>query len=275
MSKLLSANFMRLTKNKCFWGCFLFLVITSIYIPVRDYIDAKILGSTGILDAKFFYCSFFVPILLSVFCSLFVGTEYSDGTIRNKLMIGHRRIHIYFANLLTSMFAGLVMCTIYFIVYLCAGLPLLDFFISDTKTILCFISITIMLCFAFSSIFTMMAMISANKAVVSATCIISTFLLLLAGTYLASRLHEPETFSNYSYTVGGELQKEEEKNPLYLDGTKRGIYQFLYDFLPGGQVIQCSSREEKNAHILPVYSGIIFLAATSAGIVLFKRKDIK
>lgn len=174
------------------------------------------------------------------------------------------------------MLAGLVMCTAYFAVYLCIGIPLIGPFLLDTKTILWFIGIAVMLSFAFSSIFTMIAMISANRAVVASVCIVSTFLLILAGTYLNYRLHEPKTFTNYSYTTNGGLVEEPaEKNPYYLEGTKREIYQFLYDFLPGGQIVQCSSMEAKNPHMLPVYSGIIFLISTSAGIILFKRKDIK
>lgn len=275
MSKLLSANFMRLRKNKCFWGGILFIVVSSVFFPVMRYIDMKHSGYINNLDNGFFSCAIFVPVILSIFCSLFVGTEYSDGTIRNKIIIGHKRTDIYLANLLTNMAVGLMLCIVFFSIYLCAGIPLLGFFEADIKVIFLFAFTVIVLSFAFSSIFTLIGMIYSNKAVVAVICILSAFLLILAGTYINSRLQEPETYPAYSYSINGENTSIEEKNPNYLEGAERKIYQFLYDLLPGGQVVQCASMEAKNPQMLAVYSAIIFMIASSIGIVIFKGKDIK
>lgn len=276
MNKLISANFMRLKKDKCFWGGMIFMFAASLFFPIIRYIDMKQSGTVNNLDNGFFSCAVFGAIILSVFCSLFVGTEYSDGTIRNKIIIGHKRTNIYAANLLTNMAAGLMMCVVFFAVYLCVGIPLLGFFEANIQVILLFAVTVIMLSFAFSSIFTMIAMITSNKAIVAVICILSAFLLIFAGTYINSRLQEPETVPVYSYTINGSTtENTDEKNPKYLEGTKRKIFQFLYDFLPGGQVIQCASMESKSPHMLSLYSAIVFIITTSAGIVIFRRKDIK
>lgn len=274
MSKLLSANFMRLKKNKCFLGGMGFVFAVAVLLPVMRYTDMKKSGYINNLDSGFFICAVFVAAILSVFCSLFVGTEYGDGTIRNKIMIGHKRTHIYLSNLLTNMIVGLLMCAVYFMVYLCAGIPLLGFFESDIKVILLFVAIVLVLSCAFSSIFTMVSMIHSSKAVGAVICLLTTFLLIIAGTYINARLQEPETYSSYSYSIGGENTNIEEKNPDYLEGTQRKVYQFLYDFLPGGQVVQCASMEAENPKLLAVYSSIIFVITTAVGMVLFCKKDI-
>ena len=276
MSNLLSANFIRLRKNKCFWGCFLFMAAAAVYVPVMRCISVANSGYKDRLDNGFFFGTLFVSILIAVFCGLFTGTEYSDGTIRNKLIIGHRRTHIYFSYLLTNVFAGLAMQAVYFVVFLCIGTPLMEPFSLNTKTLLCFIAIAVMLPTALSAIFTMLAMIISSKATVGVICVLSIFLMIIAGTYINFRLREPETYTNYSFTPEDGLREElEEKNPRYLEGTEREVYQFLYDFLPGGQVLQCSTLDSKNAPRLPVYSGIIFIISTAAGIIIFRQKDIK
>lgn len=168
------------------------------------------------------------------------------------------------------------MQAVYFVVFLCIGTPLMEPFSLNTKTLLCFIAIAVMLPTALSAIFTMLAMIISSKATVGVICVLSIFLMIIAGTYINFRLREPETYTNYSFTPEDGLREElEEKNPRYLEGTEREVYQFLYDFLPGGQVLQCSTLDSKNAPRLPVYSGIIFIISTAAGIIIFRQKDIK
>lgn len=276
MSNLLFANIMRLVKNKCFWGCACVMFSISVYLPIMFYMKMRA-GNTILLEDGFFSCSIFLAILLSVFCSLFIGTDYSDSTIRNKLIIGHKRIHIYLANLLTNIFTGIILYAIYYITYLCIGIPLLGLFHTDLRVILLFTVIVVMLCTAFSSLFTMIAMLNPSKAIAAIICIISTFLLITAGTYTYSQLQQPETipYYNYDFATGDAKLEKNIENPNSLKGTKRKVYQFLHDFLPGGQIIQCTSMEAENPPILPIYSGIIFIITTTTGAIIFRRKDIK
>jgi len=62
----------------------------SITLPEKDHRE--------IFAESIFRAIVMVGILISVCSSLITGTEYDDGTIRNKLMIVQARVHIYLAD---------------------------------------------------------------------------------------------------------------------------------------------------------------------------------
>lgn len=275
MSKLLSANFMRVKKDKFFWIGIAFMFAAGVFFPVMRYTDMKQMETINHIDNGFFACALFIGIMMAVFCSLFIGTEYSDGTMRNKIVIGHQRTSMYLANLITSAIVSIAMCIMFFLPYLCIGIPLLGFFEMDMKLVLLFSLASLMLAIAFSSIFTLIAMLCHNKAITAVICILLALVLLVTGLILNRMLDATETIGGYTMGADGNLVYGESPNPNYLDGTKREIVQTIYDINPGGQVIQCTSLEAVNTERLPIYSLIIVTLTTGAGVVFFKKKDLK
>lgn len=275
MNKLLSANFLRLRKNKCFWGGLIYMAVAGMIYPFMRYIEMKNTEFIFYLEGGFTICALFTPIVLAIFCSLFVGREYSDGTIRNKIMIGHQRLDIYLTNLIVNIVVMFLFCLVYFIIYLCVGIPLLGFFHTNIQHVMMVVLTTYALCLAFSCLYTMIAMICTSKAISSILCIMSVLFLLLIGIYTNARLQEPEFYPSYNVSMDGVQEEKEEHNPNYLEGTTRDVYEFLFDFLPGGQVIQCASMQVKQPIMLILYSGIICLITSGVGLVLFKQKDLK
>ena len=80
MSKLLQAGFMRIRKNHIFIGG---LILSFLFIAgtlINQKIESIQYGHSPRLDNFLFGGPIAVCIILSVLCSLFVGTEYSDGT---------------------------------------------------------------------------------------------------------------------------------------------------------------------------------------------------
>lgn len=212
--------------------------------------------------------------VMAVFCSLFIGTEYSEGTIRNKIIIGQKRGTVYLSNFITCSLVSVVMCMAFFIPYLCIGIPLLGFFEMDIKIVLLFAVTVLMTAIVFSSIFTLISMLNNNKAVTAVICILTAFLFLIIGAQLHKMLSEPETNMALVMTDNGQ-EYQELPNPKFLDGGGRKTVQFFYDFLPGGQVVQCTSLETENLSLLPVYSLVIVVLTTSAGMFFFKKKELK
>lgn len=83
MRKLLSANFARLWKDKIFWICMGSMLICAVVFML---FNCRLAASNAKGNYCFddFYFQFAIPIgvFCAVFSSLFLGTEYSDGTIR-------------------------------------------------------------------------------------------------------------------------------------------------------------------------------------------------
>lgn len=275
MSKLVMANVMRLQKNMCFWIGFVFMAAVGIFFPVRGYVEMCCTGVNSLIENGFFSCSLFASIIMAVFCSLFTGTGYSDGTIRNKVVIGHKRMDIYVAEVITSSVVGVVMCSGFFVPYLCIGIPLLENFTMESKTVLLMGVTELLLVAAFTSIFTLVAMICQNKAVVSVICLLLAFGLLLVGWFLNNMLQAPKTILVYTMSENNEPVAAEEPNPQCLEGTEREIVQTIYDVLPGGQAVQCTWLEVVHLPRLPLYSILIMLSTTGIGLFCFQKKDLK
>ncbi len=275
MSKLLSANFMRLKKDKFFWIGMAFMLAAGIFAPIKRYMDMKQTGFGNNIDIGFFGCALMIGIIMAVFCSLFIGTEHSDGTIRNKIIVGQKRSAMYLSNFITCSIVGLLMYAIYFLPYLCIGIPLLGSFASGTKMILLMGLTVFLLAIVFSSIFTLISMLCHNKAIVTVICILLAFAFLLTGIILHAMLDAPKTHSTYTMDENNDLVHEEVPNPKYLDGTKREMIQTLYDINPGGQAIQGELMEAVNIERLPVYSMLIIVITTGLGVIFFKKKDLK
>ncbi len=279
MNKLLSAHFSRLKSNKCFWICILFTVFVAVYRSIDSYLAVKDYYAMVSLEDLFFTYVMLSAILLPVFCSLFLGTEFSDGTIRNKLIIGHSRSSIYLSNLVLCTAVGLLIALAYIPFSLLTGVPLLGFFDPVTPRSAIFISIgcSIVLTLANAAIYTFVAMLNQNKAVTSVICILSAFLLLTMGGYIRVQLQEPEMWEPYAFVseTGELIQEEASPNPYYVGGIKRDAYEFLNDFLPGGQACSLISVPAAHPGRMALYSGLITIVFTGFGIYCFQRKDIK
>ena len=125
------------------------------------------------------------------------------------------------------------------------------------------------------AIFTMLALLNANKAVVAIICIFLAYFLLFLGIYLNSRLTEQAVIPAREYIENGQiLVREAMPNPAYVQGIKRKIFEVLYD-LPGCQAVELVATAEACPVRLPLVSLGVIAASTAAGIALFRRKDLK
>lgn len=277
MSRLLCAGFSRLKKSKCFWACMIFMFLYAVFMRWTQYMDSKSWGYLSSMDDGFFSYTALIGILLSAFISLYIGTEYSDGTLRNKLVIGHTRPAIYLSNLIVCLTAGLLMCLSFLCASLFAGMALVEPFQGSVREIIILTVTSFMMTFSFTALLTLTAMICQNRAITAVINILAVFFLLFASLMIASYLNQPEMYDAYSYTdESGELiNVEAEPNPNYPRGATRKVYEFLEDFLPSGQVMQFNMSTPEEPAFLCLYSGTILLVSTGVGISIFREKNIK
>ena len=276
MNKLLRANFSRLFRDKVFRISCVVMALAGAGLPLAHYLDKRNNGENWTADSTCFVFAFLAPILLSLTAALFVGSEYSDGTIRNKVIVGHRRPAIYLSAFVTCGAAGILLCGAYLLPHLCLGALLLGGFDAAAGEVLLYMGLNFALVLVFAALFTAIAMLCQNKAYSTSGCILLVFALLFAGVSITSALNEPEFYSGYSYSENGiTITEEPERNPHYLSGTKRQVYEFLQDFVPGGQAIQLANMKAEKPGRLAVCDGVILLGAVGAGVWVFRRKDLK
>lgn len=257
MSKLLRANFARVLKSKIFWFGTAFMAALGVYFPIQNYGVMQRENRVISLDSAFFMFALVMPFILAVFCGFFIGTEYSDGTMRNKFIVGGRRTAVYISNLLSCTAAGFIMSAAYAVPYLILGVPLLGSFRSEAAGF-----IGVLLCVTaaievFTAVFTLIAMLVNNKATGSVSCIIVGTLMFISGIY------------------GGLCIRSALAAPERLSAVRRSVYEFLYDFLPGSQLIRLCNMNADRPLRMFLFSAVIIAAAAVAGVLIFRRKDLK
>lgn len=178
--------------------------------------------------------------------------------------------------MITSITIGFVLCVSSLVTSLAVGIPLFDFFEMSVKKVLFYIACVFLITTVFAAIYTLIAMLNKNRAIVAVACILTAFVLMYAGSYVDQKLSEPETFPVHSTDENGELIVVDEMlNPNAVTGTARDVYEFVYDFLPSGQAMQCYGLKVERPVLLLLYSALIIVGTTSCGVFFFRRKDLK
>ncbi len=281
MRRLLSAGFARLKKNRGFWIGMGISFFFGIYMAVYAYKTNHTYDARMVLEDIFFLASGVIGILAAAVLSFFLGTEYNDGTIRNKLVAGHKRYKVYLSSLILSISVLLLLNLSCMAASCLFGIPLLGFFYkANLHLIWTALGISLFTYMAYAAVYTLSGMLIQNRSVSAIICIIGMTVMYCLSGYVRSGLSEPEYYEDYDYYFDDEEVEEiapEDKtpNPYYLRGTKREVYDFINDFLPTGQSLQVAGLFIEHVYRLPVYSMLIVLTTTGAGICLFRKKDIK
>lgn len=269
MSRLLIANFARLKNSKLFW-C---LVGLSLIVALFDILNLLSYPERPSIDSALFVYPVLIGIMISIFGSIFFGTEYSDGTIRNKLMIGHLRVNVYIANLITAISAALTMFVAYMIPVVAIGFPVFGTPAMGGAQFVGMMFTSLVTLVAICSLHVMVSMIFSGKAGATVINLLLAFLLLVVALIALGKLTAPEYVPNYDMT--GNLI-EYTPNPMYPKGIERDIYQFIVDVLPMGQAAQFFAGAINSAlWLLVIYSAAVSVICNGIGIAVFNRKNIK
>lgn len=276
MRDLLSANLLRLKKNYAFWGAMGVSFGLALATVIDVYRVAQTFGGTTSVDAELFKYAAFIGILAAELIPLFFGTEYSNGAIRNKLIVGQSRLSIYFANLITG-FAACVLCSAaYMLGCMALGIPLLGWFTQPPALLFTALIGSLLMMASFCAIFTFVTMNCAKKSTSVAICLLGTFAAFIWALVIHSMLEAPEFIQGYEMSVNGQVVNAvPEPNPNHLTGLKREVYQFLFDLLPSGQSIQYCSLVLSDPVRLMGLAAAVCVVFTGAGAALFRRKDLK
>lgn len=290
MGKLISAGFFRLFHSLCFK---IYIIFSALYSLINILNNFFMIGKIGIvtdsastinrpLDITAFDSAMTLIFASAVFIGMFIGREYSDGTLRNKLVAGHSRGGVYLSNFIVCLCAHIMGLVTALTVTLGLGVPLMGTGLTVTE-ILTFIILTVVASTAVISVFLFISMLLSSKAAAVSVLIIGAFAMLIFTVFVDSRLNEREYIIDFqTVTTEGEngietefVPGEEIKNPYYPTGTERKIYEFLDEFMPTSQLYRTANANSSDLTKSVIYDIILLIAVTEAGVLLFHRKDIR
>lgn len=271
MRKLLRANAFRLRRSKALWLCMAgAFVLTAAFLLKIGAENEQVYT----LDEAVFQVFPFLPVFHAAFAGLFLGAEYQDGTLRNKLIAGHPRQAVYAASLVTAT-VGCFAILLAWALGAVIGILRFGWFTAPAGQLLLNAAVVLLLTAANAAILTLLSMLCSNRAITAVVAILLMFGLMLLGSGFYNALCEPAFQSAAIVTDHGVEVGELQPNPNYVAGTLRMAYQFLVDALPSGQAILLANQELTHPAMSLCASAGIALLTSAAGIAAFKRKDLK
>lgn len=280
MTRLLRSDFRRMMKNKIFYLCVFAMLLLALTGVLSRFYYANVVKEPGYDNTKglFFLDMMCFAVLVAVLDGMFIGTEYQDKTIRNKLIIGHNKVKVYLSYFIVTSVALLLLHLVYASLALGLSATLLDGFQTPGQDYFGFLLCSFTTIIALNAVMIMLCMFIQNKAYGSVLCILLALGLILAGIDIQGSLENPKTIGGYEYEYEGEIVKVPERdNPYYVGGAMRSIYEFLDNFLPGGHAITIAQKNELPSRFwtMPIYDAAFVLLTTFVGIWGFKRRNMK
>ncbi len=280
MNKLLYANLQRLRKNKVFW---LGLIVTigysllqflSQYQFYQKYKGEPMDKEWFSLDGIAFGCLIVIGIVFSVVVSMYVGTDYSDGTIRNKIIVGKSRRCIYFSNFLICAGICLLIYILGILTSYVFGRPVFGEFANSWEKIAMYVLAGGFVSITYAALFNLVAMLNTSKVHGVVISILLAFGMFFLTVYFFNELSQPEMIESVE-VMGGDMSMNMIKNPQYPTGLQRKIYQFLMDFLPTAQAAQVANLQMEHPVGFFSYSILLTVICNLGGYLVFKKKNLK
>lgn len=281
MLKLLHANFYRLRKNKVFIGIIIITIIASFVILFNTYqgniTNEKYNMQKMQIDRTYTIYINVISFLIAVFVSIFVGSDYDNGTIRNKIIVGHSRKNIYLSNLIVSIIVGLVLEIIYLIIISIVGIPLIGKIQMNIFDFLYIILDMILLIMVFSSIFNFISMICSNVTLSTVGSLLLILIMYVFCMSISGIAYSTKELKIQDFDENGNLVTKYLEDENYPGDFKKNLCKTIINILPTGQAMELSevNIDINEIKIYPLYSLGVILIINILGIYMFNKKELK
>ena len=262
MKKLLAANFYCLRKSKLALVLLIIAVVLPLFMSLL-YVGLKVLAdyastegsipftmNAKVIIADSFSISGNMGLIMPIFTGIIVGSDLANGTLRNKIIVGHSKTKIYFSHLISSIVFHLFIGIVY--AAFMAGFALIFFRYGqdiDGKEIVNLIYFYVTGLLAYVFIASLVSAFALNFKSPAATILITILVCMAFG--LGASLIGLVDYSNYKYLV------------------------YLIPSFANGRF---TSRDgiETVVFIEGIISYVILIAAfVTTGAIIFNKKDIK
>ncbi len=276
MTELLRANGSRMGKNRVLWISLLAAVAMELFIVLNGCRQAAMdtNGYEWSLDQFYFDAGPVLGLFFALVLGMFLGTEYSDGTLRNKLVVGHTRREVYLAHLVTGMGVAALFTAAVFLAGM-VGIPGLGVWKMGPGGVVLSFLVSLGFNMALTALFALVGMLSEKKATTAVTVILLFLAMAAFSSWLNARLGEPELDSGIIITAQGMQWSDPTPNPRYIGGAMRTFCQFLMETMPTGQAILLANQELPQPLLSLGASVVLTVGITLVGLGLFEKKDLK
>lgn len=258
MIKLMRTDLLRLGKSVSFrLALAAMLTLTGFFMAVQ----ATAMDYTVPCSRVIFLPMSLYGIVMAAFVSSFVGTDFSDGFIRNKLIAAKDRRSV----VVSAIAAGSVGCAVIYIIVTAftAGLGPL-FFENDVApgTFFRYFLLGLAVSLSTGCLFSAITLICGRKTSAVIWCMgIAAGMLFLA-------VH------TNSIMVQSEI-RDGILNPRYVGGFRRAVNGALHELNPWGQVAQLSAWNVAHPVRGSLWNLLLTVCMTALGCTLFEKKDVE
>ena len=246
MSKLIRVDMIRMFRSRVLrlmmllFAGLIFLesaVVTGDDVEAGEHLFSSVIFGMG---------SMLLPMFVSIGICLIIGAEFTSGGIRNKMTVGHKRESIYGSWLICSFAITLAMVVVLVVSSFVAAF-VFGIDVSDTNVKATVINLLVM-----------------TVCDLSYTAIIVFFATLFTGVKGVAVAFIYNETSTLIFSLLGEMSKNNEVSKL----TCRFFIQAQMNFYTTIQITD-------TPWLTALCSGSLGIAVTLAGIVSFKRMDLK
>lgn len=277
MRKLLSAGFSRLRRNRMYMLALGFVIVASVFFGWMQYRSVRMRADENFhVETVLYNLLPALGFVGAVFTSLRLGAEFDDHTLRNKLIVGHSRVEIYFSEYIVCMAGTLLLLAAMLASSAAAGVLFHGEFLLDAGENAWLIFSSVLLTAVCSVICVGVGMNAQGRVAALIGSVLILLALLLFASYVGNALQEsPTTYSYVSISVDGVEYGDLMDNPAYVRGAMRTVYQWIYDALPTGQALQLHQLECERAARFPALSALLLAILTPLGYLPFHKRDIR
>lgn len=280
MRTLFSADFYRLVRSKSLYVGMLCLALMEVWLMQNSAQGDN--AVQGMERQNFFSFNMLLPFAIAAFCGLFIGADFSHGTIRNKLISGHTKGQIYLSHALSSAITAVCFCAAAMAAGAVYGLADGRVFTLGSEALLGYILCSLASGIASSALAVLAATLFSNRSVGIIVSLVIAFVLMFGAQIINNSLSQSETIPQFTEQQVGSITMyaadptlPEVPNPDYPTGAERAVLEFLWDFIPACQATQLTMATVESYGPLLLFSALFLVLTTGAGRLLFQKKDIK
>ena len=263
MNRLIKASLLRMKKSKTFLFSVIFQIGFALFVIIPTYGTGFSIGNMMIAD------SLISMLLSTLFVPFFLHDDHHKGMMRNKIITGHTRTQIYASNYISALIGSSVI----FIVPIIVAFALAPFFgghIGVTAAEFAFRLITTLAANgAMCGIYVWTAFLCRNLG--SAASFFIAFAMFIVSIFCTLIIESPEDaaeiFESFE-TIGISVTVD----------PSSALNKALYDVLPTSHLVRIMVSEHiqiRDIAFLPFYSVLVIAVTVIAGVLLFRRKDLK